>query len=285
MVYDCHIHMILDGVDWKRAIAAHRHAPDDRFIRQRLAAYRAAGITYLRDGGDRWGVCRRAAELAPEYGICYRAPLCPIYQKGRYGALLGRSYETLAEFRQLVDWVGQGGGHFIKIMISGLMDFNQYGVLTDPPMEPAHIRDLVAIAHDAGFSVMAHCNGAGTILAAVTAGVDSLEHGAYLDETAAQALARSDTVWVPTLSAVGNLIGTGRYPDAVLRRILAHQMQMVRRVSQLGGHIACGSDAGAYRVEHVQGAETEAQYLAKALDTAQWQQHLMQSCQMLQKKF
>ena len=47
------------------------------------------------------------------------------------------------------------GGHFIKIMISGLMDFNRYGVLTDEPMPDALIRELANIAHGEGFSIMA----------------------------------------------------------------------------------------------------------------------------------
>ena len=66
---DCHIHMVLDGQDWKAAIAAHREAPNDAIIRMNLRRWQAAGITYLREGGDRWGVGARARELAPEYGI------------------------------------------------------------------------------------------------------------------------------------------------------------------------------------------------------------------------
>ena len=62
---DCHIHMVLDGADWKTAIAAHRNGPDESLIRARLARYRDLGFTYLRDGGDRWGVGARARELAP----------------------------------------------------------------------------------------------------------------------------------------------------------------------------------------------------------------------------
>ena len=66
MQADHHIHIILDGADWRTAIAAHRGGPNEAVIRQRLQAYQAAGVTYLRDGGDRWGVCLLAAQLAPE---------------------------------------------------------------------------------------------------------------------------------------------------------------------------------------------------------------------------
>ena len=107
---DLHIHMVLDGVDWKAAIAAHAARPDDGLIRARLEDYRARGVTFLRDGGDRWGVCALAARLAPEYGIRYRMPTFPIYKSGHYGSFIGRGYETLDEFRALVREVKERGG-------------------------------------------------------------------------------------------------------------------------------------------------------------------------------
>ena len=81
---DCHIHMVLDGVNWKDAIARHKAAPQEALIRQTLGHYQALGFSYLRDGGDRWGVCDLAAKLAPEYGIRYRSPGFPIYKTGHY---------------------------------------------------------------------------------------------------------------------------------------------------------------------------------------------------------
>ena len=75
MKADCHMHMVLDGVDWKQAIARHSVRPDENFIRNTLAHYRDLGYTYLRDGGDKWGVGAKARELAPEYGITYRTQI------------------------------------------------------------------------------------------------------------------------------------------------------------------------------------------------------------------
>ena len=53
---DCHMHMVLDGVEWRSAIGRHQPRPDEAFIHKALARYQQRGITYLRDGGDRWGV-------------------------------------------------------------------------------------------------------------------------------------------------------------------------------------------------------------------------------------
>ena len=85
--------MVLDGADWKAAIAAHRERPDEALIRSRLARYRDLGFSYLRDGGDRWGVGKRARELASEYGIRYRIPLAPLCKAGHYGRNIGRRKE------------------------------------------------------------------------------------------------------------------------------------------------------------------------------------------------
>ena len=77
LIWDCHMHMVLDGVNWKSAIARHENAPEEAFIRDALARYRDLGYTYLRDGGDRWGAGAYAREIAAEFGIRYTTPLAP----------------------------------------------------------------------------------------------------------------------------------------------------------------------------------------------------------------
>lgn len=262
---DCHIHMVLDGVNWKDAIARHKAAPQEALIRQTLECYQALGFSYLRDGGDRWGVCALAAGLAPEYGIRYRSPGFPIYKNGHYGSFIGRGFDSFAEYRALIREARAHGAQFIKLMISGLMDFDHYGVLTDEPLPPELIRDMIACAHDEGFSVMAHANGDGTVCAALAGGVDSIEHGAYLTDETLCRLAESHAVWVPTLVTIGNLIGCGRFPDTVLKPLLEYQMNAVQKAAALGAKIACGSDAGAYRVLHGQGGIDERALLRRAI--------------------
>ena len=132
---------------------------------------------------------------------------------------------------------------------------------------------------------MVHCNGAAVCLAAIQAGADSLEHGAYLDDEALAALAESQTVWVPTLAPIGNLIGDGRYPDAALREILAAQQWRVHQAFLAGAKIACGSDAGAYRVPHDQALRDERRFLAQALEGLAWEDSLAASGQALQRVF
>ena len=255
MKSDCHMHMVLDGVDWKAAIGRHASAVDMDFVRRTVKLYAQQGYTYLRDGGDRWGVGAAAREVAKEYSICYRTPLAPLCCKGHYGSFIGLTYENLREYAQLVIQQRQQGADFIKIMISGLMDFNRFGVLTEEGLPPAQIRELIHIAHEEGFRVMAHANGARTMEAAAVAGVDSVEHGAYPDTDALAAMVENGTVWVPTLSTVGNLRGKGRFEEDAVRQILDLALQNVGRFAAMGGLLAAGSDAGAWSVTHAMDSE------------------------------
>lgn len=262
---DLHIHMVLDGVNWKAAIAAHAARPDDGLIRARLEDYRARGVTFLRDGGDRWGVCLRARALAKNYGIDYRCPAFPIYQKGHYGAFIGRGFADWTEYARLLDEAQAQGADFIKLMISGLIDFHVYGQLTEAGPAPEDIRKMITLARERGFAVMAHANGDTAVCAALDAGAESIEHGAYLSRDTLRRLAASETVWVPTLSTIADLIGCGRYPDEVLHRLLAGQQEAVVFAAAQGAAIGCGSDAGAYRVFHGKGTQDEHALLAEAL--------------------
>lgn len=264
MLGDCHMHMVLDGVEWRSAMGRHREQVQDNWIRSVLQAYADAGVRYLRDGGDKYGAAARAAQLASEYGIEYRTPLFPIARKGRYGGFIGRTFEDFAGYRALVDEVIDGGGDFVKIMISGLMDFDHYGVITSQPLTRQEIADMIAYAHDRGMAVMAHANGTQTILDALDAGVDSVEHGAYMNEECVAQLAQSNAIWTPTAVTIGNLIGCGRYPDAVLKPLLELHLSNVRDCVSMGGTVALGSDAGAYRVPHPRGVFDEAELLKSA---------------------
>lgn len=266
MLGDCHIHMVLDGVlNYREAMDRHKSGPDDEFIRKTLKQYQKAGMTFLRDGGDKYGASRRAAELAPEYGLTYLSPIYPIFEKGRYGAFIGRGFSDLREYRALVDDVKAQGGSFLKIMISGLVDFGEYGKLSCEPPAPATIREMIHIGHEEGFAVMAHCNGVEPTQAALEAGVDSLEHGYYLNEETLHQLAESDTVWVPTAVTAGNLVNDDRYPKDVTKRILDEHLWKVGIVAGWGGNVALGSDAGAYLVPHVKGALDEYDLLKEEL--------------------
>ena len=257
------MHMVLDGIDWKAAIARHKEQVDEIWLRKALKAYQDNGFTYLRDGGDRWGVGAKARTLAQEYGITYRCPLANLCKAGHYGGFIGERYADFKEYTALVQKHRENGADFIKIMISGLMDFDRFGVLSEEHLPAEEIRELIHIAHEEGFSVMAHANGARCVEAAAMAGVDSVEHGAYLDADALAAMKENGTVWCPTLSTIGNLRGTGRFNEGAVAKILEAAMENVGAFAAMGGWLVPGTDAGAWNV--YQGTLSEYDLMEAAL--------------------
>ena len=169
-------------------------------------------------------------------------------------------------------------------MISGLMDFDRYGVLTEQGLSADMIAEMIHIAHEEGFAVMAHANGARTIEAAACAGVESIEHGAYQDSDSMQAMLENGTVWCPTLSAVGNLMGKGRFDEEQVAQIYHGAAENVRRFARMGGIIAPGSDAGAWAVPHIQGGQDEYRHLQNALG-AGWEDVVFRGVRTIRDRF
>lgn len=263
--YECHGHIMMDGEDYKAAFAA-------------LAA---RGVSYFRDGGDANGVTAEAKQYAkqhPELGIEYVTPVFAIHRKGRYGGIVGRAFETVKEFRGLVAEAAAKGADFIKIMYSGIVTFKEFGELSTPPLDAAEIKELVSIAHGEGFAVMAHCNGSRTVMAAIEAGTDSIEHGVFMDDECIAALAQTRTLWVPTIAAIAAFSGRSgcgellRYDGRpgfdlrITRRTVEAHMAAVAEAAAFGADrpdgantvlIASGSDSGAFGVPHGPGTLTE----------------------------
>ena len=168
MLGECHAHVIMDGKNYKEAVALHKNGVVEQVIHDCFAKYREAGITFIRDGGDALGVSKRAKEIAPEYGIKYLTPIYAIHKCGHYGGIVGKGFDSLKEYHALVKEAKVLGADFIKVMISGLIDFCEFGVLTEDGLSSEEIKEMICIAHEEGMAVMAHCNGARTMEAAAS---------------------------------------------------------------------------------------------------------------------
>ena len=176
MFGECHAHIFLNGYDYRKAVETQKNGPQDVLIRSHLEEYQKRGIRFVRDGGDHYGVSRRTAQLATEYGIDYRTPVFAIYKEGHYGKIVGKSFSDMKEYHRRVLEAAEEGADFIKIMTTGLLDFEDHGKITGTPLSAAEVKEMVHIAHEEGFAVMSHTNGNYGVQAAVEAGVDRIEH-------------------------------------------------------------------------------------------------------------
>jgi imidazolonepropionase-like amidohydrolase len=144
------------------------------------------------------------------------------------------------------------GDDLIKIMPSGgVLDQSASGDNSQLTLE--EIKAVVATAHDYGFTVAAHAHGAESIRRAVIGGVDSIEHGTYMDDQDMKLMKEHGTWYVPTIIA-GDYVAhkaaiPGFYPPQVAAKAAAIGPLIIGtagRAYKAGVKIAFGTDAGVY---------------------------------------
>jgi imidazolonepropionase-like amidohydrolase len=139
------------------------------------------------------------------------------------------------------------GAAVIKVCASG-------GVLSevDHPVHQqftdAELRTIVEVAGLADRVVAAHCHGKPGIMAALRAGVATIEHGTYLDEEACDAMRETGTILVPTRTIIENILAdlskVPPYAAAKLTALADTHADMVRMAIERGVTIALGTDLG-----------------------------------------
>ena len=250
---NCHVHLCNDGAadlfgqvqNDSVTIATIRSV-----INARLTL--AAGITTVRD-------CGAASQIAIEIskavdrglidGPRIRAAGRVVTMTGGHGHFIGREADGPDEVRKAVRAEIKGGANFIKLMATG-------GVLTpgvDPSQTTFQLEELqagVEEAHKAGKPAASHAIGNGGIKNALRAGIDSVEHGFYLDDEAINLALKNQAFIVPTLIAVDQIVNNGAgggIPDWVVRKAESesghHRESFVMAVKS-GVRIAAGTDAG-----------------------------------------
>jgi imidazolonepropionase-like amidohydrolase len=143
------------------------------------------------------------------------------------------------------------GADLIKICATG-------GVLSkgdDPRASQYSLEEMKAIvadAHRLGRKVAAHAHGAQGILWASEAGVDSIEHGSYIDDAAISMMKSRGTYLVPTLYLTQWLsenmtkIGMPEMYAAKERAIIPIVRQNLKKAFEAGVKVAFGTDAAVY---------------------------------------
>jgi imidazolonepropionase-like amidohydrolase len=250
---NCHVHLCNDGaadlfgqvLNDTIPIATIRSVLNARLTLR-------AGITTVRD-------CGAANQIAIEIGKAVdrgliegprvRAAGRVVTMTGGHGHFIGREADGPDEVRKAVRAEIKGGANFIKVMATG-------GVLTpgvDPSQTALTIEEMTAAveeAHKAGRPAASHAIGNGGIKNALKAGIDSVEHGFYLDDEAINLALKQESFLVPTLIAVDQIVnhGTaGGIPDWAVTKAegeSGHHRESFVMAVKSGVRIAAGTDAG-----------------------------------------
>jgi imidazolonepropionase-like amidohydrolase len=144
------------------------------------------------------------------------------------------------------------GVDLIKIMPSGGV-LDESSSVDNAQLTEAELQALVTAAKDYGYAVAAHAHGAEAIRRAVLAGVDSIEHGTFMDAKDMQLMKQHGTWYVPTIIA-GDFVGQkakvpGYYPAQVAAKAAQVGPQILKTAGdayRAGVPIAFGTDAGVY---------------------------------------
>jgi imidazolonepropionase-like amidohydrolase len=155
----------------------------------------------------------------------------------------------------------------IKIMPSGGV-LDESASADNPQMTLEEIQAVVAAAHDYGYTVAAHAHGAEGIRRAVVGGVDSIEHGTFMDDADMELMKQHGTWYVPTIIAGRYVAEKAAVPGYYPPRIAAKARQVgpviqgtAGRAYRAGVKIAFGTDAAVY--PHGQNAK-EFAYMVEA---------------------
>ncbi|WP_206520304.1 amidohydrolase family protein [Altererythrobacter sp. BO-6] len=167
--------------------------------------------------------------------------------------VLGSDYTCTGpvECAEMVRKASKYGADLIKITATGGV-LSQQGRGLEAHFSDAEMKSIVDTARSLGLKVAAHAHGARGMEAAARAGVDTIEHGTYIDEAAAKAMRENGTVLVPTLMAfqgIKDRLGQGIYTPVVedkVRAVGPYAESIIERARKWGVKIAFGTDAGVF---------------------------------------
>ena len=251
---DAHVHLV-----WSASAEPHALVESES---RALTALRCAnngelhlraGVTTVRDVGSTDGLAievGRAVELGVLPGPRVVAAGRAIAMTGGHGWFLGREADGEDAVRRAAREEMKAGAGCVKLMASG----GVYGHAEEPGSPQLTAEEMGAAveeAHKAGRKVAAHAYSPEAINNALEAGVDSIEHGSFMDRATAGRMREQGTYLVPTMSVYaamaekGPELGAPEYIQRKTTEVLEASREAFRLALEVGVKIAAGTDCGA----------------------------------------
>lgn len=211
-----------------------------------------SGVTYFRDLGapdyidlELRDCVRKGVIKGPDFLACGRS----ISMTGGHGHQMSRECDGADDARKAAREQLKAGADVIKLMATG-------GVMTagvepgSPQLTRAEMSAAVNEAHKAGRKTAAHAQGTRGIKNALLAGIDSIEHGIFLDDQTLDLMYQKGTYLVPTLVAPYLIVkhgveaGIPQFAVEKSKQVMNHHQHSFYRAAEAGIKIAMGTDAG-----------------------------------------
>ncbi|HJV88188.1 MAG TPA: amidohydrolase family protein [Noviherbaspirillum sp.] len=289
---EAHAHIFLDGGELDLvARSEYLKAPFDSMMgvaSRNLRHALAHGVTLIRDAGDKYGINHAARELCRKSEHrCFpdlRSAGLGIRRPARYGSFMAYDAAGDEDIVTTVNRIADEGADDIKIIQTGIIDFATGQVKGEPQFDTAALSLIVNTARNRGLKTFAHCSGLSGLEVAVQAGVDSVEHGFFINEELLKRMRDRQIAWVPTFSPVcfqrddPKIVGWDSVALGHLRHIVEDHLRHVRMAYELGVPLVAGSDAGSHGVHHGRSLINELYFFLSAglpmesvLTSATWQ--------------
>lgn len=254
---DAHAHYTFDPTEGDLAVIGGR---DDETIlaaaERHAAVALAAGVTTARGAGSIRGlelVLRDRIARGLAAGPRIVAAGLAVGAVGGHGHRFGIEATGPEALARAVDGLVDRGVDVIKVVASEAAMLTTTGlepgafVFGRPEVTLGELRAIVETAHGRGLRVMAHAQGAESVVRCAQAGVDSIEHAWLADETAIEALAAAGAALVPTLVVTDvNRFLPGLTAEERARQDLieVRHRRSCETAVRLGVPLATGTDTG-----------------------------------------
>jgi imidazolonepropionase-like amidohydrolase len=265
---DCHVHLTAQlGADYRLRLVEDSDPKVALDAAQRAQLTLAAGFTTVRDVGARNPEVIYALRAAIAEGkvagpriLCVGAILSPT---GGHGQTYGFRHDVCACIQSHIGvcdgidacrravraQVAQGADAIKFVATGGVLSDLRAGV--DQQFIDDEIRTIIETAHRLGRRVSAHAHGAAGINAALAAGVDSIEHGSFLNDESIRLFLERRAFHTPTIIAGMTVLEMARRGDALTaaqteKALLVgeHIKEALARSYRAGVRIAFGTDMG-----------------------------------------
>lgn len=251
--FNVHTH-VTSGPDTPDGSYGQSEAESAVFATQNLQQLLKSGVTYIRQCGTAYDVDIALKRMQRD-GKLPHTPHMMVSGKafsmtGGHGDSPhgGHAVDSPDEMRKAVRTAFKNGAECIKVMATGgVMTPNDF--MEDPQLSVAEMHAAVEEAHHKRRIVAAHAEGNPGIQNALDAGVDSIEHGFYVNEAEAHQMVKQGTYLTPTLIAewAAAKDGIGVLPDWEIKKAedaLDDTYVNLTRAVKIGVKFTCGTDAG-----------------------------------------
>lgn len=217
-----------------------------------LQQHLKSGVTFVRDMNGRRlaevglrDAIRDGIVIGPEY---YVAGQC-LTMTGGHGSNTGRECDGPVDCMKAAREQLKRGVDFVKLMATG-------GIMSagmnadDSQLSEEEMAAAIKEAHKAGKKTAVHAHGATGIKNSIRAGIDSIEHGSYLDDECIELMLKNNTGYVPTLAVDyflfkdGNDRGVAKYAVEKAKKAHEHHIKGFLKAWNAGVLIGVGTDAG-----------------------------------------